>query len=177
VRVYILGVNHQIQSPQIMSYSTSGEVQRFEHGQKDEFRTLLCQIIRDRCVLLVGEEARHDQSSIAAEVCAEARIAYMNIEMLPEQRRARGIMPGYERDANLTPEQKAQFHREREQDMYERMLAAVENENVTILVICGSDHAEPLAGRFRASGYHVEVGDLTEHNWYIEDWTTHMMRL
>lgn len=41
MRVLIFGLNHQIQWSKIWSYSSSGELERFERDQKEHFRELL----------------------------------------------------------------------------------------------------------------------------------------
>jgi hypothetical protein len=55
VRVPILGVNHQIQWVRIWSWSSSGELERFERDQKDRFRGILRKSIAEREVQFVAE--------------------------------------------------------------------------------------------------------------------------
>jgi hypothetical protein len=119
VQVLILGINHQIQWVQIWSWSSGGELQRFEAGQKDQFRELLRKRISERGAQFIGEETKHGEPSIANEVCISAACRYANIEMHPDEREKRKIPTDYESDPNVTAEQKTGFHQQREEYMFE----------------------------------------------------------
>ena len=176
MRMYILGVNHQIQGTQILSMSTGGALERFEAEQKREFRRLLRDRLAERHAEFVAEEARHGEESIAQELSCAEGLRYANVEMPPMERTARGILPGYESNANIEQADKAAFHREREAYMFERTIAEARGAE-SVIVVCGRNRVSALAARFRGSDCAVEVGDLQDEDWYVEDWITHMMRL
>ena len=175
MRVLILGLNHQIQWVRIFSRSSTGELERFEKDQKDRFRQLLRNKIADRKAQFVGEETKHGEPSIAEEVSVSP-CRYANIEMSPEERAERKITGNYENDPNVTPEERAQFNREREEYMFKKATAEARDAE-SIIVICGRQHTPALANRFREAGHNVEEADTQSEPWYIEDWMNHMMRL
>jgi hypothetical protein len=65
MRVLIIGINHQIQPSDILSWSSSGALERFERGQKDAFARLIQAKIEERGVQYVAEESTHGQQSVA----------------------------------------------------------------------------------------------------------------
>ncbi len=110
MRVLIIGINHQIQWARIWSNSSGGELERFEKDQKDRFRELLRKRIAERGVQFIGEESKHDEPSIAEDICAWERCRYANIEMHPDERAKREIPNNYETNPKLSRGQKAEFH-------------------------------------------------------------------
>jgi hypothetical protein len=176
VQVLILGINHQIQWVQIWSYSSGGELERFEEGQKDQFRELLRGRITERGAQFIGEEAKHGEPSIAQDVCASGGCRYANIEMHPDERAERKIPTNYESDPNVSVEQKAQFHQQREGYMFEQAVAGAADAG-SIIIICGRYHTAGLASRLRQGGHQVDEADIQQEPWYVEDWMEHMMRL
>jgi hypothetical protein len=174
--VLILGINHQIQWVQIWSYSSGGELERFEASQKDQFRELLRRRIAERRVQFIGEETKHGEPSIAHEVCASAECRYANIEMHPDERALRKIPTNYESDPNVPPEQKASFHQQREEYMLEQAVTGAADAE-SIIVICGRYHTPGLASRLREAGHQVDEADIQGEPWYVEDWMEHMMRM
>src|SRR5215467_3868490 len=101
MRILILGINHQIQWSRIWSYSSSGELERFERDQKDHFRELLRSKIAERKAQFIGEETKYGEPSIAEEIAAKVPTPgcrHSNIEMHPDERTARKIPANYERD-------------------------------------------------------------------------------
>lgn len=175
MRVLILGINHQIQWAKIFSSSTTGELERFEQGQKDHFRELLRKKIAERGVQFIGEETKHGEPAIAHEVANSERRRYANIEMHPDVRAGRGIPANYENNPNVSA-QMAQFNQQREDYMFEKAVAEAADAE-SIMVICGRYHSQALANKFRAAGHQVDEADIQGENWYIEDWMTHMMRM
>jgi hypothetical protein len=176
VRVLILGINHQIQWVRIWSYSSSSELERFERSQKDQFRELLCKRIAERGVQFIGEETKHGEPSIAQEVCASQGCRYANVEMHPDERAERKIPNNYEADPKVPQEQRMQFHRRREEHMFEKAIAEAGDAG-SIIVICGRCHTSALASKFRDAGHQVDEADIQDEPWYVEDWMQHMMRL
>jgi len=45
----------------------------------------------------------------------------------------------------------------------------------SILIICGRAHAEAIAAKLRQLDHNVELVDLRDQTWYIEDWAEHCM--
>jgi hypothetical protein len=176
MRALIIGINHQIQPVRIGSSSTSGELERFEQGQKDQFRELLHKRIAERSVQFIGEEARHGQESIAQRACASKGCRYANIEIPPDERAAQHIPTNYEEDETLSREQKDSFHSQREAYMFEKTTAEAHDAE-SALVICGYSHTPALAKRFREAGHDVAETDIRDETWYVEDWVSHMFRL
>src|SRR6266478_5085137 len=110
MRVLIIGINHQIQPSDILSWSSSGALERFERGQKDAFAGLIQTRIEERGVQYVAEESKHGQQSVAERCCWCMNVRYENVEMPEVQRTALGIPPGYAEDQAIASAQKARFH-------------------------------------------------------------------
>ena len=177
MRILILGINHQIQWVRIWSYSSGGELERFEQAQKDQFRKLLRNRIAERGVQFIAEESsKHGEPSIAREVCASAGCRYCNVEMHPNERAEQKIPTNYETDPKVPQDQKTRFHQQREGYMFESVVEEAEDAE-SIIMICGRYHTPALASRFREAGHRVEEADIRGEPWYIEDWMEHMMRL
>jgi hypothetical protein len=176
MRVLVLGINHQIQWVRIWSLSSTGELERFERSQKDQFRELVRRRIAERGVQFIGEEAKHGEGAIVKEICDSDGCRYANIEMHPDERATRRIPNNYEANPNMSAEQKEAFHQEREEYMFGRAVAEAANAE-SIIVICGRYHTPGLARRFRAAGHQVDEADIQSESWYIEDWMIHMLRL
>lgn len=176
MRVLLVGVNHQIQPAQIMSMSTNGSLEAFEQDQKERFGQLLRDYIRDRGVQFVGEEARYGQETIAQRVCQQERCRYANIDMTPQERESHNCPPGYNEDPGVPQAEKTRCNQEREEHMSGRVLAE-SGSAASVLVICGRLHAEAIAARLIQPGHSVEIVDLQNQNWYIEDWLDHMLHL
>jgi hypothetical protein len=100
----------------------------------------------------------------------------VNIEIHPDERSARCIPPDYERNETISPEAKADFHRQREDFMIEKTLAEADTAK-SALVICGRFHSDALSRRFREAGHDVETADVQDEPWYVEDWMERMMRM
>jgi superfamily II DNA or RNA helicase len=176
VRILILGINHQIQWVRIWSSSTTGELERFERGQKDQYRELLRKRIAERQAQFIGEETKHGEPSIAEEVCASEGCRYFNIEMHPDERREQKVSDNYENDPSLSAEERTRFNKQREDYMFRDILAKSNNAE-SIIAICGRNHVSALAARLRGSSHQVEEEDIQSESWYVEDWMTHMLRL
>lgn len=134
---------------------------------------MLQEKIREHHIDFVGEEARHEEESIAEKICKES-CRYCNIDMTPEQRALRKIHPGYNEDDTVSEAEKVRGNREREDHMVSQLLAQAQKSE-KILVICGRLHSEAFACQLQAFGHTVEIEDLLNQNWYIEDRQNHMM--
>src|SRR6267143_382459 len=160
MRILIIGINHQIQPRRIGSSSTTGALEKFEQDQKDKF---------------VGEETKHGQDTVTRKRCELHGCRYANVEMVPEERSAREIPPGYEEDETMPRNDKSRFHLEREEYMFHATTKEAHAAD-SIIVVCGSFHTQPLAHRFREAGHSVEETDIRAESWYVEDWQSHMLR-
>lgn len=169
MRVFILGLNHQIQSRQILNASTDGKAETFEQDQKERFRCMLQQLIDQHSIQFVGEEARHSEESIAQVVCERAGCRYLNIEMEPQERTLRNIPPGYNEDPNVPQVQKTAWNQARERFMVEKIIAESRDAD-SVLVICGREHKGALGERFGQLGHTIGISDLEDESWYVEDW-------
>lgn len=175
MRVLIVGVNHQIQSATIHSFSSDGTAQKFEQEQKELFAELTRSKIREITATFVAEEARHGEETVTQRVCMQEGCRYANVEMTPEERAARNIPAGYNEDfPDMSADEKTRFNSEREEYLAAKAMAEARGAG-NILMVCGSSHSKPLAELFRQSGYSVVITSIQQENWYVEDWQHHMM--
>jgi hypothetical protein len=177
MQVFILGINHQIQWVRLWSTgsSRSGEIERFEQDQKDKFRQLLRRTIAEKKAQFLGEETKHKEPSIAEEVCGQGCL-YANIEMDPDERARQDIPANYENDPAIPASEKARFNELRENHMFREAMTKAGNAD-SIIIICGRNHSPTLADKFRAVNCNVEVSDIQNESWYMEDWVSQMMQL
>jgi hypothetical protein len=176
VRIFIVGVRHQIQPAEIKVWSSSGRLQAFEREQKQHFASLLQDSIAANGVQIVAEETVHGEDTVTTRVCASANCRYANIEMPPDERNARGIPAGYNENPDIPSSDREQWNREGEEYMAEKTIAeAAEAESV--MVVCGWSHMEALVERFENGGHTVEMTDLQNQPWYIDNWMENMRRL
>lgn len=174
MNVFVVGLNHQIQQRTIRSYGE--EIVRLETDQKVQFANVLERIIRERHVQFVGEEAEHGVEAIAGRVASDLGSRYANIEMPPAERERRSIPRDYtKKDSPYSAEQKLVWQRQREDHMFERAFAEA-GEAESVLILCGREHTEPLAERFRQAGHSVEQYDVNREGWYVEDWLLHVLQ-
>jgi hypothetical protein len=176
MRIIIVGVNHQIQPVEILSSSSNGGAEKFEKEQKDEFADFLRKKIIENDIEFVGEEARHGHETVTERVCKSKGCEHRNVEMTPEERIARDIPGGYNENPEFRADDRERCNREREDYMATKALAEANGAD-NVMVICGSCHVEALAQRFQAKGHTVEIVQLQDQPWYIEDWATQIMNL
>jgi hypothetical protein len=74
----------------------------------------------------------------------------------------------------FTEAEKTRCNHEREEHMCGRVLTESGNAK-SILIICGRLHAEAIAARLARFCDSVEIVDLHDQDWYIEDWQGHML--
>jgi hypothetical protein len=177
MRILIIGINHQIQPIKNFIHSTSGALEKFEQDQKDHFRELLRTKMSELVVELVGEETKHGDESVAERLCEGQSIRYVNIEMTPDERSRRNIPAGYQEEgSNVSAEEQQRGNREREEYMAQKIHTLAGSAG-SALLICGRSHGVPIASALEALGHTVEIADLLDSGWYVEDWATHMRRL
>jgi hypothetical protein len=170
----VVGLNHQFQTRDVLS--GGDDIERLEREQKGNFAQYVARMIDERRVGFIGEEAQHGVPLIAEKVASDLDIHHANIEMPRTERASRRIPEDYtRRDRPYTDEQRANWHREREQYMFDQVVQKAACDSV--LVLCGREHTEALADRFRQSGHKIETYDLNREHWYIEDWLMHVINL
>jgi hypothetical protein len=173
VNLLIVGLNHTIQPREIRSWGD--DIERLETAQKEEFGKTLSEIIQKRQVEFVGEEAEHGAESIAAFAAHSLGARYANIDMPADERYRRGIPRDYTNKVRpYSAGQRAEWNREREGYMVETALAGA-GEADSILILCGREHTDSIAARFRHAGHTVETYDLNRETWYVEDWLQHVL--
>lgn len=176
MRISIVGVRHQIQPAQINAWSSSGRLQAFEREQKERFAELVQEGIAKKSVQFVAEETRHGEDTVTKRVCDSVNCRYANIEMPPEEREARGIPAGYNENPDISSSDREQWNREREEYMADKTISEA-GEAESVMVVCGWSHMQEFAERFQNAGHTVEMTDLRNQPWYIDDWAEHMRRL
>lgn len=175
MQILIVSVNHQIQPRMIKGASSDGSVEAFERGQKESFVRLLQTEIRERRIEFVGEEARYDEETMAQRICELENWRYANIDMTPQERERRNIPPGYADEGSKLPEAEIiRCHREREKYMCQKALSEA-GISKSILLICGRVHAAAMAKELGRQGHKVEIVDLLDQSWYVENWAEHCM--
>jgi len=156
--------------------SFDGSLETFERGQKEKFGELVREHIRKRGVQFVGEEARYGEETVAHRVCQQEGCRRANIDMTPDERKARNIPPGYYENSEFSKIEKDRCNREREANMANRVLAE-DGKADSVVVICGRVHAGAIAEQLSKSGHSVEQLDLQDQGWYVEDWQGYMLKL
>jgi hypothetical protein len=172
MKVQIIGLNHQIQSRTLGCLGA--EAQAFERNQKDRFTELLRERMREHGITLVCEEAFPGQMSLAEAVCEADQCAYCNIEMSREERLRHGIPDRYAENPAVPQAEQDRCNAARESQMIARILETGQgHENV--MVLCGRMHSESLAAQLRQADHEVEIDDLMNQPWYVEDWIEYIM--
>jgi hypothetical protein len=166
--VLVLGLNHQIQPAVIKGGSTDGSIEAFERSQKQSFGKLVQRLIRERGVQFVGEESKHGEETVTEQVC-NGICRYCVIEMPREERERRNIPFNYNENPDLSEAEKSRYHCEREIYMCDKAMLEAAGLS-SILIICGRLHSDAIACELRARGHEVEVTDVQNRGWYIEDW-------
>ena len=174
MQIFIVGIRHQIQSAEIQCWSC-GRHQAFEQEQKDRFASLLRENIAEHGVQIVVEEASHEGDTITKIVCERLKCQYVNIDMPLDERNVQGIPAGYNENPDTAPGDCKRWNREREEYMAARAIAEA-GSVASMMVICGRGHMQALAERFECVGHKVEMCDLRDQPWYIDNWTEHMWR-
>ena len=176
MRVVIAGFNHSHQ----WSFQASWWNSPTETKQKENYREWLKKIVDDGNIQFIGEEANwatyreargQPVETIGQQVANECGVAWYDIDMSPAERQSRGIPLGYGEE-NSSPDQFSRWHREREEYMFGEIMRFSTGVD-EILVICGHNHMEALAGLFQEQGHVAKTRDMTQEGWYIshELWT------
>jgi hypothetical protein len=167
VRVYILGIDHEIQV-------TNG--QRTDE-EKLEYGKLVEALLSQYCVTFIGEETFAEKKAIARVIADLFKIRWEPIEMSANARTELGIAEeqAYERYEaiwanNLVvgskgPKRVLSDHI-REEYMVWRTLTTAETAE-SILVLCGFMHAAELGKLFERERCDVTVDTLCNYQWYL----------
>jgi hypothetical protein len=168
MKVLVIGLNHQIQVDAIRSIGP--EIEQLEREQKDGFAKGLHQVIQREKIQFVGEEGEHGVQLIAERVARQLGCKHANIEMTLVDRGKRGIPPDYLNPRRpYTKEQRDKWTAEREEHMVQTAISGAGTSD-RILILCGRDHTDSIATRFRNLGHEVETRDLSSEDWYVENW-------
>ncbi|MDP8980050.1 MAG: hypothetical protein M3O35_05600 [Acidobacteriota bacterium] len=116
---------------------------------------------------LYCEEIKHSAFSFAEHLAIDRRKRYVNIDMPKEIRLRLGIPLDYASPnvTTYTDQQILAWHHIRENYMFERATDRM-NPATAALVICGDEHLEPLAQRFRELGGRVQADSILQRPWY-----------
>ena len=112
---------------------------------------------------------------IGRQVATERGCEYEEeeVDLCLAERRCRNIPIDYtDENSNYSLEQKAGWHREREDHMFRKTIEKKAGADV-ILIICGYEHAENLAKLFENAGNATKTLYLSQENWFIDhhDWS------
>lgn len=149
------------------------EIEQLEREQKKAFAQTIHQTIQEENAQFVGEEGEHGVSLIAAVEAQRLGCKHINIEMTPAERAQKGIPHDYTNPSPYTKEQKESWNSEREEHMVQRAISGA-GSSESIVILCGRDHSDSLAERFRTLEHDVEISDLNEEEWYVENWLKHI---
>jgi hypothetical protein len=193
-KVYILGLNHQIQFVAILSIDSA--TQGVEQQQKGHFRTFLESVVKRHEVEFIAEEANakafldkqqrvmqvfYDaaqlgkapplpEGTIAQQVASNLSCSYEDIDMPPEERKRRNIPGDYlDQTKGYSATDVAKWVKEHEQYLLERAVSG-KRDAESVLILCGRCHTRTLASLLRQAGHSVETHDLRQELWYLEDW-------
>jgi len=75
----------------------------------------------------------------------------------------------------MSEEEKGRYHRERELYMCDKAMSEAAGLS-NIMIICGRVHSEAIARELRERGNEVEVTDLQEQDWCVDDWISHCLK-
>jgi hypothetical protein len=168
MKVLIIGLNHQIQADIVRSMGP--DIEQLEREQKDKFTQTIHRVIQQEKAQFVGEEGEHGVPLIAERVAQQLGCKHANVEMAPAERRQRGIPPDYS-DLNrpYSQEQRDGWNTKREQYIVQSAIFGAGTSD-KVIILCGRDHTDSLATRFRELAHDVETYDLNQEGWYVEDW-------
>ncbi|HEX5423447.1 MAG TPA: hypothetical protein VFW94_07855 [Candidatus Acidoferrales bacterium] len=156
--VHVFGLNHFLQNIRAKCKTPAGQAS--EHEQKAALRATLDQIIRERSIDLIAEEAPVEPC-IGRALADEHRIGYVDLTMPICEREKFGVRtPEY----SLHPATQARAY-EVFEDYFFRLTKS-KRANIP-LVICGRRHFRSLEKLFQGSGDTVRVYDIYDHDWYL----------
>jgi hypothetical protein len=162
VKVYILGIDHEIQL---------ANSHRRPSTERVRFAQLLSEIFSDHQIEFIGEETFTDRASIARTFGGLRDIPWEAIEMSDEAREKLGIADEQaERnpsvwDINPTEPKRVLSDYIRDEYMLWRTLTKA-GKAQSVLVICGFMHSDNLGKLFQREGHEVTIDSLCSREWY-----------
>jgi hypothetical protein len=162
--VQLVGCIHDIQSNEEIPLLEGNKAVR---EQRDCFCELLDEVLKNEMIEFVGEEWGRQLESFAEILSGEHRARYAEINTTPADLERMGIPLDYTL-CHYSLDQKEDWHRLREQFMFDKVKEGRGNSK-NILVICGFDHTERLAEKFRESQEEANVEDYRKRPWYRND--------
>jgi hypothetical protein len=156
MRMLILGLDHAIQK-------IPGN---FPNPRKDRYEGLVKQLVKNRTVEFIGEEAYPNWRTIAKRIAGSLNgVHWEAIEMSLEQRDALGITE----DQNSRPSDNVRVLSDPIREAYMVWRAIMKAGAVqSSMILCGRLHTEELGERFRKAGHDVRTDDLLKYGWYRE---------
>jgi len=164
MNIYIVGIDHEIQLRDGWSVNSHAE-----------FEKLLREIIREHDITFIGDETFAQKNAIAKEVAKSLDILWEPIEMPVAMRAERGIAKEQKNrpfetvvsdEGVLTRRYKrVPSDSIREDYMVERAIAKA-GAAMSILILCGFNHAPDLHTRFAKLGHRVTLDSLCKRSWY-----------
>jgi hypothetical protein len=159
--IWVAGCNHGIQ-PRDEDWLTGDSPEA--RGQKAGFTELIEGILTREEIQFVGEEWGREEITIAYTAAERYGIPWANINTSAEELRKVSIPTDYV-DGPFSDDQKAQWHRQREQVML-RKLQEKRGDSANLLVVCGFDHMEPMSELVCGIGPSVKTVDYRKSEWY-----------
>jgi hypothetical protein len=163
MNVLILSIDHVTQRARRLLQTPEIAVQR------DQLEALIRRELTGRSIRFIAEESDPRIPTIAQQIASSSSppIAWMNIVMTEQQRRAAGI---FEDLQNRPVDRKPMFfgyieieHRVPADDVRENFFMAETIAGAgtiqSALVLCGDMHTEALATKFRAAGHSADTND------------------
>lgn len=159
--ICVVGCNHGIQprDPDWLGGDT-----REAAEQKQHFAQLLDKIIIGCEVRFVGEEWGLPDITIAHDLADKHGAMWSNINTSPGDLKQMGIPDDYVKGPYAL-EQKEMWHRKREHVIFSNIISSKAGAQ-DLLIICGFDHFEPLAGLLLEVDGVVEPCDYRKLDWY-----------
>lgn len=160
--IYVVGCNHGIQlEPSGPFAALDGDDQQ---KQRALFAALLGDILKKGEIQFVGEEWGDVEPTIADVLAKKCNIPYKNVNTSETDKKRLGIPCNYV-EGPFSEEQKEQWHRQREQFMFER-IREYRGAARNLLVVCGFTHEERLSSLLVQEGTRPERIDYRKCSWY-----------
>jgi hypothetical protein len=158
-RFSAVGCNHGIQVCGPFSELDSAD----QREQRGHFAALLEDIIKREMIDFIGEEDGSVEETIAEHLAEACNIPHRNINTSNTDKDRMEIPRNYD-EGPYTNEQKAYWHRQREQFMLEK-IREHRGDARNLLIVCGFTHLERLSGLLQQE-VTVQPIDYRKCEWY-----------
>lgn len=155
----VVGVDHFLQNLDSVYLTSAGKESAAE--QRAALRTRLEELISQNRPQLIAEEENPRERSIGKLLAEAHKLKYCTLTMPWEERYKVGIAEGY----NNTRESRRASYELFESFMFEQIVKN-RGDATSILVICGSYHAERLATLLANAGQSACAEDTYYASWY-----------